>query len=288
LLKEANVKLSVLVDNNTLIDRYFLAEPGLSFLIKEGGKKILFDVGYSDVFLKNAATLGISLRDIDYVVLSHGHLDHSWGLVPLVKQFTEWAIEKRAFKRPTLVAHPDAFNVKLKDSIDEFGSMLPQEKLARHFDLKLTKAPLQLTENVVFLGEIPRLNDFEGDTPIGKIAADSSGREQDDFIKEDSALAYKSKNGLVIVTGCSHSGICNITEHAKNVCNEQRIIDIIGGFHLQNPKKSVLESTLNYMKENRPTTLHACHCTDLDSKVALAGVANLKEVGAGQVLAYSR
>jgi len=282
------VKLSVLVDNNTLIDRYFLAEPGLSFLIKDSGKKILFDVGYSDVFLKNAATLGISLQDIDYVVLSHGHLDHSWGLVPLVKQFTEWAIEKRSFKRPTLVAHPDAFNVKVKDSIDEFGSMLPQEKLARHFHLKLTKTPLHLTDNVVFLGEIPRLNDFEGGTPIGKIAADSSGPEQDDYIEEDSALAYKSKDGLVIITGCSHSGICNITEHAKNVCNEQRIVDIIGGFHLQKPKKNVLASTLEYMKQTRPAALHACHCTDLDSKIALAGVANLKEVGAGLVLSYEK
>ena len=79
------MKLTVLVDNNTLIDRYFLAEPGLSFLIEDGDTVVLFDTGYSDIFLKNAWKIGLSLTNIDYLVLSHGHLDHTWGLEPLIK-----------------------------------------------------------------------------------------------------------------------------------------------------------------------------------------------------------
>lgn len=55
------MKLSVLVDNNTLIDRYFLAEPGLSFLIEDGDTVVLFDTGYSDIFLKNAWKMGLDL-----------------------------------------------------------------------------------------------------------------------------------------------------------------------------------------------------------------------------------
>lgn len=72
------MKLTVLVDNNTLIDRYFVGEPALSFFIEVGGENILFDTVYSDAFLKNAERMGINLRELDVVVLSHGHVDHTW------------------------------------------------------------------------------------------------------------------------------------------------------------------------------------------------------------------
>ncbi|WP_126475195.1 MBL fold metallo-hydrolase, partial [Klebsiella pneumoniae] len=69
------MRLTVLVDNNTLIDRYLIGEPGVSYLIEYDGQKILFDTGYSDVFLKNAQTLKIDLTSIDSIVFSHGHND---------------------------------------------------------------------------------------------------------------------------------------------------------------------------------------------------------------------
>jgi 7,8-dihydropterin-6-yl-methyl-4-(beta-D-ribofuranosyl)aminobenzene 5'-phosphate synthase len=75
-------------------------------------------------------------------------------------------------------------------------------------------------------------------------------------------------------------------EYAKKVCEDERIIDIIGGFHLLNPSKEVLAKTLDYMKKVNPHEVHACHCTDLPSKVALAGVVCLKEVGVGLKLDY--
>ncbi|NTV00660.1 MAG: MBL fold metallo-hydrolase, partial [Methanoregulaceae archaeon] len=103
------MSLTVLVDNNTLTDRYFTAEPGLSFLLRTGGKKVLFDTGYSGMFLANAERMGINLRDLDYVVLSHGHLDHTGGLVPLIRLLTEAKIEDMAHKVPELVAHPLCF-----------------------------------------------------------------------------------------------------------------------------------------------------------------------------------
>ena len=75
----SRLHLTILIDNTTLTDRYFAAEPGLSFLLETAGKKILFDTGYSGVFLANAEKMGINLRDLDVVVLSHGHLDHTVG-----------------------------------------------------------------------------------------------------------------------------------------------------------------------------------------------------------------
>jgi len=87
------MKLTVLVDNNTLIDHYFLGEPGISFLIQDQDKQILFDVGYSDAFIQNAEKMKFDLLQSDYIVLSHGHLDHTWGLDPLIKLYSEAKIE---------------------------------------------------------------------------------------------------------------------------------------------------------------------------------------------------
>jgi 7,8-dihydropterin-6-yl-methyl-4-(beta-D-ribofuranosyl)aminobenzene 5'-phosphate synthase len=106
------MKLTVLVDNNTLIDRYFYGEPGVSYFIEDEGNKILFDLGYSDVFIKNAQKLNIDLLNLDFVVLSHGHLDHTWGLDPLIRLYTEAIIENLNHKNPIIIAHPLTFYSK--------------------------------------------------------------------------------------------------------------------------------------------------------------------------------
>lgn len=273
-----------MVDNNTLIDRYFLGEPGVSYLIQDEGRKILFDVGYSDIFIKNAQKMNIHFRDLDYLVLSHGHLDHTWGLTSLIKYYTEASIEKIDYNKLTLVAHPSSFLAKKVKGLKQIGSIISQEELSKHFEIKLSKVPLWLTDRLVFLGEIERKNDFEAKNPIGKVVKDDF--EEDDYSIDDSALAYRSSKGLVIITGCSHSGICNIVEYAKKVCKDDRIIDIIGGFHLLNPGKKQLEGTLKYLEKIKPHEVHACHCTDLKSKIALSRVLNIKEVGVGQTLKF--
>ncbi len=278
------MKLTVLIDNNTLIDRYFLGEPGVSYLIEDEGKKILYDVGYSDAFITNARKMSIDLLDVDFVVLSHGHLDHTWGLVPLLRLYTEGMIEKLHVKKPALVAHPLALSGRTSGDLPEIGSLLSEDNLSGYFDVELSREPVNLTERVVFLGEIERTNNFEAKDPIGKIL--DSGVEKDDFLFDDSALVYKSSAGLVIITGCSHAGICNIVEYARKVCGDDRVVDIIGGFHLLDPSVEQLEGTLEYMKSLCPGSVHACHCTDLNSKIALSRVVDLKEVGVGLSLQY--
>ena len=112
------------------------------------------------------------------------------------------------------------------------------------------------------------------------------GREVDDFLLDDTALAYKSPKGLVIITGCSHSGICNIVEYARKVCGDGRVVDITGGFHLLDPNREQLQGTMAYFEALNPNCVHACHCTDLASKIALSGVVPVKEVGVGLALEY--
>ncbi len=278
------MKLTVLVDNNTLIDRYLLGEPAVSFLIEEDGKKVLFDVGYSDVFIRNANKLSLGLLDVDYLVLSHCHLDHTWGLIPLVRMHTESMIEGLPVKRAKLVTHPATFMSRQGPGMPEIGSLLTQETLSAFFDVSLSSEPVWLTKRLVFLGEIERKNDFEAKDPIGTVM--ENGARVADFIPEDSALAYKSESGLVIITGCSHAGICNIVEYARKVCKTDEVQDIIGGFHLQDPRQEQLQGTLNYMQQLQPKEVHACHCTDLRSKIELGKVVNLQEVGSGLVLDY--
>ena len=276
------MQLTVLVDNNTLIDRYFLAEPGLSFLIEDENLSVLFDAGYSDIFIKNAHKMGKSLAHLDYIVLSHSHLDHTWGIEPYLRYLTELEIEHQPFSRPSLVAHPESLTGVSAHGLREIGSLISKDRLAKHFDLQLSKKPKFLTENLIFLGQIPRTNDFEGTLPFGR----KDGSNEDDMVIEDSALVYKTSNGLVIITGCSHSGICNIIEYAKKVCKDQKILDVIGGFHLLNPSKRQLEGTISYFENLCPNRVYACHCTDLASKIALSRVVNIKEVGVGLSLQY--
>jgi 7,8-dihydropterin-6-yl-methyl-4-(beta-D-ribofuranosyl)aminobenzene 5'-phosphate synthase len=278
------MKLTVLVDNNTLIDRYFYGEPGVSYLLEDNGLRVLFDVGYSDAFLRNAQKMNLSFSTLDYLVFSHGHLDHTWGLDPLLKYYMELAFEKIPYKKPEVVAHPELFESKIVMPEGENGSLLSKEKIANHLKLKLSKTPVWLTDSLVYLGEIPRTNDFENKKPIGKITV--NGVEQDDYLKDDSALAYKADTGLVIITGCSHSGICNIIEYAKKVTGVSKIIDVIGGFHLYKPDSQQMEETVTYFKKLSPGVLHACHCTGLQSKIALSTVAKMEEVGVGLSLNF--
>lgn len=278
------MKVTVLVDNNTIIDRYFLAEPALCLLIQEGSRKILFDLGYSDVFIRNANKMKISLNDVDTIVFSHGHNDHTGGLPALIAMYIEEALEKRKFLKPDLICHKDTFGTKVTGNFIDIGSPVTVDKLKQHFNLNLTNEPFWITDKLVFLGEIPRGNSFENRHPVGKVLEEEDFR--DDFLKDDSALAYKSKNGLVIITGCSHAGICNIIEYARKVTGESRVIDIIGGFHLLNPSKTQMDGTIEYFKELNPESIYACHCTDFPSKAALSEHFNVKDTGVSLELYY--
>lgn len=272
------MRLTILVDNQA--SQKLRAEWGLSIFIEADHKKILFDVGASDLFLTNAASLKVNLMELDYLVLSHGHWDHTWGLDGLLKLFLSEGLPQA--KRPTFIAHPLALLPKFEDNGTEYGSLIHESILDRHFKNGLSKEPVWLTDNLVYLGGIERK--IEPEQVMGKTVI--SGALTDDYLWDDTALVYKHPQGLVIITGCSHSGICNIVSQAQKICQEERVIDIIGGFHLLNPNPERLHETVNFFKKLNPGQLHPCHCTDLNSKIALLQVAVVKEVSTGLQLNY--
>ncbi|PKL63152.1 MAG: MBL fold metallo-hydrolase [Methanomicrobiales archaeon HGW-Methanomicrobiales-2] len=278
------MRLTVLVDNATLTDRYFLAEPGLSIYLEDGGTRVLFDAGYSGILIPNAQKMGIDLLRVEEIVISHGHLDHTWGLDALVRLHTEAIFEGRERVEPTFIAHPDAFLTRSCDGVGEIGCHLSVEELFRHGKVLLTAAPLWLTENLVFLGEIERRFPFERAPSCGYIYTPDGIRE--DTVADDTALACKTPDGLVVITGCSHAGICSIVEQAKEICDEDRVVDVIGGFHLLDAPPEQIQGILDYFAEVKPAALHPCHCTDLAAKIALAKVADVRETGVGLHLEY--
>lgn len=262
------MKLKVLEDNNTFIDQYYLGEPGVSYYIEDGSEKILFDTGYSSVMMENARKMNIDLNGVTKLVISHGHDDHTGGL--------KYFLNKK--KNIELIAHPECFNYKEDATGLYIGSPLNKEELSNLCKLNLSKNPIQVSENVMYLGHIPVLNDFELRYSIGKCVI--NGEKTDDTINDDSAIVYKSDKGLFVITGCSHSGICNIIEYAKKVCNDTRIYGVIGGFHLFDTNER-LEKTIEYLKDNDIKLLYPCHCVSLNAKIEMAKSLDINEVGVG-------
>jgi 7,8-dihydropterin-6-yl-methyl-4-(beta-D-ribofuranosyl)aminobenzene 5'-phosphate synthase len=278
------MKLTVLVDNNTLIDRYFLAEPALSMLLEVDGRRVLFDAGYSDAFLVNARRKGIGLLDLDWVVLSHGHLDHTWGLDALIRHYLESASQGMAAPRPRLLAHPQAFITKRVGPLPEIGMLMAEGKLSRHFELAFAETPVWLSDKLVFLGEIPRTLAFERSATVGR-REDPLGPVHDD-VPDDTALAHVGEDGLTIISGCAHAGICNTVEQARRVTGVDRVRAIIGGFHLQDASADRLAATTDYLAALDMDDLYPCHCTDLAAKIALAARCPVREVGCGMEIVF--
>jgi 7,8-dihydropterin-6-yl-methyl-4-(beta-D-ribofuranosyl)aminobenzene 5'-phosphate synthase len=263
------MKLKVLVDNNTYIDQYYYGEPAVSYYIEDEGMRFLLDVGYSELFLKNAEALGVDINPINAIVISHGHDDHTGGL--------KYYFEKNQGKHISIIAHPDTFEEKAVGDL-KIGSPILKTELQEKCKLILSRTPIKISKNITFLGEIPQTNDFENRRPIGRqIVGETS---VDDYVLDDSALVYKSEEGLYIITGCSHSGICNIIEYAKEVCEDNRILGVIGGLHLFEVTDRV-HKTIDYLKQYNLQELYPCHCTSFAVKAEIHKVISIKEVGVG-------
>lgn len=271
------LKIKVLMDDCALPDKYYTAEHGFCLFIENDGQYILLDCGYSGAFVENAGLMDCDLTKLDFVVLSHGHNDHSWGLNHLIQYYDR----KHLTRKPQLIMHPDAA-VRKRSKSHEIGIALDENVLRAFFDLRQLEQPEKLTEKLWWLGEIPRKIELE--KALGKRFP--AEREEDDFLRDDSALVYDGEDGLVILTGCSHSGICNIVDYAAALTGKDKIADIIGGFHLLKESGDRLRETGKWLAARSPKTVHPCHCTDLKAKIALAEYLPLEETGVGATFEY--
>lgn len=257
-------KLKLTVLNDNVAGRWCRAEHGLSFLI-EADRRVLFDTSSSDLIEYNAQILNIDLQEIDTIVLSHGHDDHTGGLM--------------LFKGQQLVCHPDAFMKRYRKSNGtSLGMPWTEAEIGESFDIQTSREPLQLSEQIYFLGEIPRITPFESQKTAFR-KADGT----DDFVMDDSGLAIITEKGLVVISGCAHSGICNMTAHAMKVTGIAKVHAVIGGFHLQNEDETTRQ-TIDWLKQINVDQVIPSHCTAFAAQAAIYKAYNFIQVKTGNVI----
>ena len=206
------MKLTVLVDNFTYIDQYYHGEPAAAYYLELEDKRILFDTGYSEIVLSNAEKMGIDLSKLTHIVFSHGHDDHTRGF--------KFLADKIDLANVEVIAHPACFLPKYSGDL-YIGAPYSLQEMQAKTNFKPLAESYALTDKLIYLGQIPRTNDYENKEPIGSYEQD--GKREADYLLDDTALAYRTNEGLFIITGCSHSGICNIIEYAKKVCGEEEL-----------------------------------------------------------------
>ena len=241
-----------------------VAEHGLSLLVTvhKGTKThtILFDTGYSQIGVPhNMALLGIDLQEIEAIVMSHAHMDHTGSLHTILE----------GMRGPmTLVVHPGAFlfprYIERDDGTRQrFPRTLSREDLVSE-KLKIveSKTPVLLADDgLMVTGQVERTTEFEKGLPGALLERD--GKMVPDPISDDQALVLNLKEkGLVVISGCSHSGIINTILHAQKLTGQRKVHAVLGGFHLTGPAfEPIIEKTISELKNVAPKVIVPMHCT---------------------------
>ena len=246
------------------IKNSILAEHGFSAIVTltmdNQTRSILFDFGFSEHGAAfNAEALGIDLKSIEAMVLSHGHMDHFGGL--------EQIAERIGKKGINLILHPTAFRksryVKITDDLKIGLPSLSREKIENAgISIIESKEPRMLLDDcLLFLGEIPKKTDFE--KGFLRMHYNDQGEEKWDPIEEDTAVVVNIKNkGLAVLSGCAHSGIINTVKCAQEVTGVEKVFVIMGGFHLTGADfEPLIEQTTEALIALNPQYVVPTHCT---------------------------
>jgi 7,8-dihydropterin-6-yl-methyl-4-(beta-D-ribofuranosyl)aminobenzene 5'-phosphate synthase len=261
--QRVSVHLTTLSEN-TAGKPGFASEWGLSILVKTDAATILFDTGASSVAVGNADKLNVDLKAVDLVVLSHGHTDHTGGLLAVLERIG----------KADVIAHPSVFELKYTKRPYEahhafIGMPFKRQLLERHgAHFILSSEPYRIRENIWTSGEIPMVTDFESIEPIFFVKAGDD--YVPDAIPDDLALFINTPDGLVIVLGCAHRGLINTIHHARNVTGQQRIHSIVGGTHLFPKTAEQQTKTIQVLESIGVEKIGVSHCTGFEASRMLA------------------
>lgn len=239
-----------------------MAEHGLCLLIKvfkDGiNYSVLLDAGWSKIGVPhNIKKLGVDMSQVEAVVLSHGHMDH-FGALPEV-------LDMVGSREISVIIHPDAFMSRAlalptgdkiqMPVIDELSIQKTNAKIIK------TKSPYSLAAGLIFsLGEIERTTDFELGMPNALI--NRGGEFEPDSIVDDHGIVLNIKGkGLIVITGCAHSGVINTIKHAQKITGVDKIYVVMGGFHLTGPQyQDLTDRTVAELLQINPTVIIPMHC----------------------------
>ena len=250
------IKITTLNDNTAAMGN-FIAEWGLSLLVETEETTILLDTGMGSAVVHNAETLGVDLAQVQTLVLSHGHSDHTGGLREVLRTMR---------KEVEVIAHPDVWQAKYDKTAGKperfIGIPFRKEELENlGARFNLSREPVYITDSILTTGEVPMNNDFE---EIDKNIFVRDGSEwKPDPVMDDRALIIKTELGLVVLPGCAHRGLINTLQHARQITGVSEVYAVIGGSHLIGASEERLWQTIAALKEIDVQKLGLCHCTDL-------------------------
>lgn len=258
-----SIKLTTLCEN-TASRPGFSAEWGLSILVEAAETTVLFDTGSSSILLANADKLGIDLRKIDKIVLSHGHYDHTGGLR---------AVLKRAGKME-IVAHPAVWEKKYSKRPNEkkmtyCGIPFAKEELeSLGGSFTLTAKPFTLSDNMITTGEVALTTEYEF---VEKNFLLKKGNKfTQDSLADDLSIVVKTDKGLIVILGCAHRGAINNIRHAQRITGEKRIYAVVEGTHLFPASDERVERTIRELIELDVQKVGFSHCSGFHASMRVA------------------
>ena len=254
-----SLSIKILCDNTA--SGNYLGEHGLSFLINTGDTNILFDTGKGEVIAHNMQEAGIKPSDIDLVVFSHGHYDHTGGISYILNDSlfaTKFSDEKNR-----IYMHADALNAKYSKTISgpKYIGISKENKniLNKYSDITVfNKESLEILPGVHLTGEIPRINSEENVKT--KFFLDDKLSIVDSIV-DDQSLFIKTPKGIVVILGCCHSGLANTLDYISKLANTDSIYAVIGGTHLRNANRSRLDFTIEVIKKYNVKLFAPIHCS---------------------------
>ncbi len=241
------IKIVTLIEN-LVTSTGFIGEHGLSIYIELGDKKILLDTGFSSNFLHNAERLGIDISTVDYLIISHGHHDHIGGLIPFMAKNTRAEIILK--KESTLPKFNGEWYIGHNPDIDFCSSRFQYVD-----DL------LEIVPNLFIFPSIHSF--FPVDSHKKGFLIENNGTKSSDLFDDELFLCIKNKEKLIVISSCSHNGISNICETARQHFGLP-VERIIGGFHTKKDELQVVDHIANYFNNIAVEEVNTCHCTGVD------------------------
>jgi 7,8-dihydropterin-6-yl-methyl-4-(beta-D-ribofuranosyl)aminobenzene 5'-phosphate synthase len=248
------------------------AEHGFSMLIRvfseDKSSCVLFDTGGSaEGIVENAKRMGISLSEVEGIVLSHGHYDHFGGLLSAVK-----AVNKVDLP---IIVHEDMFETRgtrrSNGTIRRYTKFPTEAQLSPARIVSTKKPSLTADDMVCVTGEIPRKTSFETGYTPHRIFLNGSW-QPDPLIWDERAIAINIRGeGLVVLSGCAHAGIINTISYAQQITGTEKVYAVMGGFHLAGKEfENRIQPTIEELQRINPKLIVPSHCTGWRAMCAIA------------------